>query len=138
MPHPRRKVPVRRKQQPKKTVTPRHEFYSRILSWIASIPPSHCLSDPDLLDEQETSTVLGLLKGISGNAQTPTEERGSSGKRRRIADTMNKHLRRANRMQKMPDTYAPPSPTTIGKYRVFYESFSHLTVWIWEQRGKAI
>ena len=90
MPRPGRKEPVRRKPQPKKTVTLRHDVYSRILSWIASIPPPDNLPDPEL---------------ISGNAQTPTEERGPSGKRRRTADTMNKDLRRSNRMQNTPDKW---------------------------------
>lgn len=133
MPSPRRKAPVLRKPQPKKAVTPRHEFYSKILSWIASIPPSDRLPDSELLDEQVTLTPLGLLKGISGNAQTPMGERGPAGKRRRTADTVDKDLRRSNRMQKMPDKYAPPSTTNSGKYRVFYESSSvTLTVWTCE------
>lgn len=138
-PRPGRKAPVRRKPQSKKSVTPRLELYSRILSWIASIPPSHSLSDLELLHEQETLTVLGLPRGIPGNAPTPMEEPGGpAGKRRRTADTTNKDLRRSNRMQKMPDKYAPASMTSSGKYIVFHESFSHLTVCIWEQREKAI
>lgn len=53
------------------------------------------------------------------------EERGPAGKRLRTAKTMDKDLRRSNRMQKTPDKYAPPSTTVSGKYRVFYKSFSH-------------
>lgn len=125
MPRPRRKAPVHRKPQPTKTVTPRHEFYSRILSWIASIPPSDRLSEPELPDEQDTLMPLGLFEGISGNAQTPMEERGPAGKRRRTADTMDRDLRRSTRLQKTPDKYVPPSTHISGKYRAFYASFSH-------------
>lgn len=138
MPRPRRKAPVRRKPQRKKTVTPRHEFYSRILSWIASIPPSDGLSDPELLDEQDTLTPLSLFEGFSGNAQTPMEESGPAGKRRRTAGTMDKDLRRSNRMQKTPDKYAAPSTTISGKYRVFFESFSHPDGMDMRVKGKAI
>lgn len=107
-PRPRRKAPVHRKPQPKKNVTPRLELYSRILSWIASVPPSHSLSDLELQDEQETLTVLDLPEGISGNAPTPMEEPGGrAGKRGRTADTMNKDIRRSKRTQKMPDKYVP-------------------------------
>lgn len=123
--HPRRKAPHRRKPKPKKTVTPGHEFSSRIISWIASIPPSYRLPDPEHLDEQDTLTPLGLFEGISANLQTPMEERGLVGRRRRTADTKDKDLRRSNRMQKTPEKYAPPSTTISGKYRVFYESFGH-------------
>lgn len=53
------------------------------MSWIALIPPSDSLSDPELQDEQEALTVLDLFEGISDNAQTPIEEpRGPVGKRR--------------------------------------------------------
>lgn len=134
-PRPGRKAPVRQKPQPKKNVTPRLELNSRILSWIASVPPSHSLSDLELQDKQETLTVLGLPEGTSGNAPTPMEEPGvRAGKRRRTANTMNKDIRRSNRMQKMPDKYVPASTTNIDKCSVFHESFSHLTFCIWEQR----
>ncbi len=64
-------------------MTPRLKFYPRVLSWIALIPPSDSLSDPELQDEQEALTVLDLFEGISDNAQTPIEEpRGPVGKRR--------------------------------------------------------
>lgn len=68
---------------------------------------------------------LGLFEGISGNAQTPMEERGPAGKRRRTADTTDKDLRRSNRLQKTPDKYVPPSTHISGKYWAFYASFSH-------------